>query len=254
MWNDSEIEEVNQNTLPQFISSRQICVLSAQTNFELGFNYILKTQLQHRFQDRINLGLMDLSKVDHNNRTINEFVKTWMPKIGLPPSNSIFPGYYLFKNGKLIAHHAGTIDRSEVDANLQGMAAIIGAITGLIVGIAEKDTWKGLEAFLKTMEAPQAFKVLTFFTQVLGEKNSSESRQRQEEVFSDELENAYKLLGVTPSATDEEIKKAWKSLQLKFHPDMTQDSNEKERRTKLIAEINNARDLIKKTRAKKKNN
>lgn len=242
--------EITSSTLLKFISLKQLCVLRAKTNQELGFNKILKLQLQQSFQDEINFGLIDISKVDYNDKIIEEFVKLWMPNIGLKLSNNIFPGYYLFNNGTLVAYHPGTIDPSKVDPKIQGMTAIFSAITGLIVGIIEKDTWKGLEAFVNIMEAPQAFKVFEFFNEVLGEKKSSHSQERQRTVYEGELEKAYKILGVSPDVSDFELSKAWKALQLKWHPDKSQDN--KEERTKIIAEINNAYDIIKKSRTKMK--
>jgi molecular chaperone DnaJ len=37
------------------------------------------------------------------------------------------------------------------------------------------------------------------------------------------MENYYNVLGVAPNATDEEIKKVYRSLAMRFHPDRNQE-------------------------------
>ena len=46
----------------------------------------------------------------------------------------------------------------------------------------------------------------------------------------------YKILGVTPNASDSEIKKAYRSLSFKYHPDKNPDPSVAEQ-YKLINEI-----------------
>ena len=38
------------------------------------------------------------------------------------------------------------------------------------------------------------------------------------------MKDPYKVLGVSPSATDDEVKSAYKELVKKYHPDQYQDS------------------------------
>ncbi len=52
----------------------------------------------------------------------------------------------------------------------------------------------------------------------------------------------YKVLGVSPDASDEEIKKAYRSLAKKYHPDVNPGNKEAERK---MNEINSAYDQIK---------
>ena len=64
------------------------------------------------------------------------------------------------------------------------------------------------------------------------------------------LEEAYKVLGVSPDATDEEVKKAYRKLALKHHPDRVAKLGDDVRKAaeKKFQEINSAKEKIYKAR------
>jgi DnaJ like chaperone protein len=66
------------------------------------------------------------------------------------------------------------------------------------------------------------------------------------------MENAYKVLGVSSDATDTEIKKAYRSLVKKYHPDIISGQGGKQSMidegTAKLQEINEAYEIIKKGR------
>lgn len=62
------------------------------------------------------------------------------------------------------------------------------------------------------------------------------------------MKDPYKILGVSPSATDDEIKKAYRELAKKYHPDNYADSGLAELATEKMQEINEAYDNVQKMR------
>ena len=63
------------------------------------------------------------------------------------------------------------------------------------------------------------------------------------------MKDPYKVLGVEPNATDEQIKDAYRALVKKYHPDKFADSDLAELANEKMKEVNAAYDEIQKMRS-----
>ena len=79
---------------------------------------------------------------------------------------------------------------------------------------------------------------------------SNSDFQSVKAMFIKETDSAYKILGIEPSATDEEVKKAYREMAKKNHPDLVSNLGEEVREAaeKKFQEINAAFEAIKKQR------
>lgn len=64
------------------------------------------------------------------------------------------------------------------------------------------------------------------------------------------MNDPYKILGVSPDATDDEVKKAYRNLARKYHPDKYRDSDLADLASEKMKEINTAYEEIKNMREK----
>ena len=65
-----------------------------------------------------------------------------------------------------------------------------------------------------------------------------------------EVDEAYKVLGVSPDCSDEELRKAYRNLVKKYHPDRVESmgNDVKETAKRRLQEINNAKEIIDRAR------
>jgi len=70
-------------------------------------------------------------------------------------------------------------------------------------------------------------------------KNTKEDKEFREAANNDELPNYYEVIGVSKDATPDEIKKKFRELAMKTHPDKTKEDSENE-----MAELNKAYEIL----------
>ena len=68
------------------------------------------------------------------------------------------------------------------------------------------------------------------------------------------MNNPYKVLGVSPNATDDEIKQAYRELARKYHPDKYRDSDLSDLAEEKMKEINAAYEEIQRLRKQGQSN
>ena len=69
--------------------------------------------------------------------------------------------------------------------------------------------------------------------------NTKEDKEFREALNNDELPNYYEIIGVAKDATPEEIKKKFRELAKKMHPDKTKEDSEEE-----MTELNKAYEVL----------
>ena len=70
-------------------------------------------------------------------------------------------------------------------------------------------------------------------------RNTKEDKEFRDALNNDELPNYYEIIGVSKEATQDEIKKKFRELAKKIHPDKTKEDSEKE-----MAELNKAYEVL----------
>jgi molecular chaperone DnaJ len=70
-------------------------------------------------------------------------------------------------------------------------------------------------------------------------RNTKEDKEFREAANNDELPNYYDVIGVSKDATPDEIKKKFRELAMKTHPDKTKEDSENE-----MAELNKAYEIL----------
>ena len=96
--------------------------------------------------------------------------------------------------------------------------------------------------------SPEELSVINTISDYMGITNSD--FQSVKAMFIKETDSAYKILGVDANATDEEVKKSYREMAKKNHPDLVSNLGEEVRQAaeKKFQEVNAAYETIKKQR------
>ena len=225
-----------------FIDSNKISVIRAGLEEVLDFNATLNSQLNQFYKDTIKIGFINIERLDYTDKFVQSLISEKMINIGLESSDKMSPGYYLFKNSRLVAYHPGTFDISKLDPQVQKATLWAGLALAVFAGLSDNSFASALLTFSATMDASTGMNISKFFKEVLESKDELDVLRKQKAVFLTEIDKAYAFLKVSKFASDDEVKKAWRSMQKEFHPDASK--TDKEKRTIISARINEAYKLI----------
>lgn len=238
----TEPTRLNDNQFENFVASSKMSVIRIAADENITFNQTLYSQLNIFFRQTLKIAMIDSRHANYDDLFLKSLVNDQMANIGLLVSESVLPGYYLFKNAKLVAYHPGTFDISKLSPEVQKASMWFGLGLGVLSAFMQKSLASGLLTFSAAMEVPTGMNIFQFFKEVLESKNEIDIRRKQKFVFLTEIEKAYAFLKVAKTASDQEVKKAYHEMLKEFHPDKSPD--EKEARTKITVRINEAYDLI----------
>ncbi len=97
-----------------------------------------------------------------------------------------------------------------------------------------------------TTDEEEARKAFQRYQQYQRDQQRQYSQYHQSPEPSNRLSSAYDSLGISPNASDEEVRQAYRNMAMRFHPDRMANSSEMERRQAehLFKKATEARDRI----------
>jgi DnaJ-domain-containing protein 1 len=174
------------------------------------------------------------------------FLRDGLRSCGVSQVFEVMPGYYLFIGGRMLAWDSGL----PTTADLETLARA--TLLGLLAWTLTRDLMLIARAVQLGSREATAVRMATYFRAREAEyRHSPHVAPPPPPNREAELLNAYRLLGVDPSVSDDEINAAWRKLQAELHPDRAAGNpQEFERRSRLATELNRARELIRSYRAR----
>jgi hypothetical protein len=195
----------------------------------------------------VTVGVIDVSTVQWT--AIRKTVATtWLRPHGLSLNVLEMPptGYYLFSGGSLLGFHPGDFDLEQDSGSLKVAAAT--ALFGFLMRSAEV-----VQFGAGILGMPAAGRVVAWVKERLEGAGRGAASGAAAPEQDDVLRRAYAALGLTPGASDDEVKAAHRGLVKKHHPDQFPHDSELQRAaTMRTAELNAARDLILDRHAKRR--
>lgn len=240
-----------------FVASSPIALVFVSSGLPLG-NQTLLRRLTDRYADQISFGALLHEAIDVNTFGFKLLVAPQLRKIGLP-DQAVAPGYYLLHNKTLLGWHPGSFEEGDV----AHAAKVVGLGVGILQLLGGKDLGAAVSTGLKTYEFLPAAAAFQFFSQLLDDafaretqqqkqeahsgaetRQEQERRQRQAQVFETALDQAYRIIGVDPSTTDDDLKREHKRLSFENHPDRARNPTERARREEYMKRLNQAYGIV----------
>lgn len=188
------------------------------------------------------IGRVNTEQLDYADPFLQGLIGKQMERIGLTASDILIPGYYLFKKGILVAYHPGTFDISKLDTEMVNTTMKIAAGVSILMALFTKSITSGLQMFAQLSEVPTGMNIFEFFKEVLEAKSEVDIIKKQQFIFKSEINKAYALFEISNSATDNEMKAAYKKKLKECHPDL--NAGNEEASNKLTAKVIEAYEFI----------
>lgn len=223
----------------EFIAGEGLKVVLVSLHPFHTFNPDLHRQLAVE-SEPITLGTVHLYDLVAEGAPALRFLHQGLRACGAPSLFGVLPGYCLFRGGEMLAWDAGLPTFADVEA--MARSALLGAVCS---GVLRDAGYLG-QALRRAAEQLAAHRVAMRFRHAVADRGASRraAGDDSQAPIDDDLYWAYQMLGVLPTATDREIHEAWRRRRVENHPDHAQDQMEFERRTRISAAINRARDTI----------
>ena len=123
-------------------------------------------------------------------------------------------------------------------------------IIDFLFGVAYADGYCSPEEEMQLNRIARLLYVSEFYLNSIRARHAGNSYSRNSSSQTTYTKNPYTVLGIDKSATDEEVKKAYRKLAMKYHPDRVETMGEEIKRNaeKQFKEINEAYETIKNER------
>jgi len=228
----------------EFVARPGVAVIFLSVHPRHELNRALCDHFREAQGEQVAFGIVDLRELIVSASPALRFLHQAMRACGAPSSLGIVPGYLLFREGQLLAWNSGLPAGADLAAIAR--SALLGALWS---GFTGRLAFMGEALYFAAQEAT-AERVAAAFRQAVTERAESRDggasgASRPRASSRDDVLWAYQILGVHPSATEQEVRKAWRKRRAESHPDHAGgDPVEFERLNRISVEINQARDII----------
>jgi hypothetical protein len=225
-----------------FVADPALAVLFVSVHPAHRFNRALSQRLAGQRLDAVTFGSIPFTDLVLNGGGALPFLQQGLEACGGPSTFGALPGYWLVRRSEVLAWDSGL--PIAADARTMAHSALLGAIWS---GLTRDLSYVVQAVRLAADDAAAQRMAAAFHAAAVAPEPSRERRPPPAAPRStdDELLRAYETLGVSPTATDEEVQQAWRRRRVKLHPDSAaRDPAEFERRSRISVELNRARDII----------
>lgn len=226
----------------EFIGQPGTSVVFLSVHRRHTFNRALSGYFSDAQGEPVAFGALELRQLVVSALPALRFLHQELRAFGAPVSFGILPGYFLFSGGRLLAWDAGLPAGADLAAIAR--SALLGALWS---GVTGRLAFMGEALYFAAQEATAERMAARFQQAVLDDVSQGPNGNARPWASSpeDELLRAYQILGVRPTATEQEVRSAWRKRRMESHPDRAAgDPVEFERLNRISVEMNRARDII----------